>query len=114
MRKDLARLIEGAGAGTGTCSVPITSDADLDRLPYGIDKDKRQTFLASFDAERRKLPKTCRAVAQGAGPWEVHFSHVEAGFRSGSFVAQIRSKLSAPGGTPCLGPVEVIVSASEG
>jgi hypothetical protein len=111
LKGDLKRLIDGAASEA--CNVPIANENDLDALPYELDRDTRQTFLAGFDSERRKLPKTCKAVGQGAGPWEVHFSHVEAGFRAGSFVAKLRSQMRITGGTPCLGPVEVPVSGSE-
>ena len=111
LRTDLTRFVHAAGSAA--CDVPITTDADLGRLGYELDRDKRETFLAGFAAQTRQLRSTCKAVSEGAGPWSVHFSHVQAGFRNGSFVAQIRSKLSVPGGTPCLGPVDVVVAASE-
>jgi hypothetical protein len=107
----LAALVK-PGAG-GTCDVPISTSADLDRLPYALDLDAKQIFAARADALRRELPRFCATLGKAQGPWEVHVSLVEAGFKSGSDVATLRAPVHVQGGAPCLGPVDIVKVGKE-
>ena len=111
---ELRRLVDAASSPA--CDVPIATTADLDRLAYDIDRDTRDLFAAREAELRRKLPRFCALVSRGVGPWQVHVSHLEAGFRDPrtSTVATLRARVRLSGGAPCLGPVEVPRTGRDG
>jgi hypothetical protein len=107
---ELTRFI--GGLTSDACSVPIMTADDLARLPYPLDRDERDIILSKLSLVAHALPRTCKVAAEGGAPWGVHFSHVEAIYRSGDSLAKARSKLSIYNGAVCLGPVEVVAVTS--
>lgn len=105
LRSELERLVDAASSPS--CGVTIMSAADLDALPYPLQKDERDVILAKLGEVTRALPKTCKTAASADGAWEAHFSHLEMVVRGGSTLATLRSKLSIQNGALCLGRVEV-------
>jgi len=110
LRSDLTRFI--GGLASDACSVPIMTADDLARLPYPLDRDERDVILSKLSLVAHALPRTCKVAAEGDALWGVHFSHVEAIYRSGDTLAKVRSKLSIYNAAVCLGPVEVVAVTS--
>lgn len=106
LRAELDRLV--TGASSPSCDVTIMTAKELDELPYPLDKDERDVILAKLAQVSRALPRTCKTASGAAGPWEAHFSHLEAVVRGGKTLATLRSKLTIQNGALCLGRVEAV------
>ncbi len=106
LRVELTHLVEGLAAPA--CAANVLTGADLDLLPFPPEKDERDLILAKMAEISRALPRICKATQRAAGPWEAHFSHLEAVYRGNSNVAKVRAKLHIQHGALCLGKPEVI------
>jgi hypothetical protein len=106
LRAELTRLVDSATSQQ--CNVGVMTAEDLDALPYPLMKDERDVILAKLATVTRSLPRICKTASRAAGPWEAHFSHLEAVVRGGSTLATLRSKLSIQNGALCLGAVDVV------
>ncbi len=110
LRSGLASFV--GGLASDACTAPIMTADDLARLPYPLDRDERDVILSKLSLVANALPRTCKVAAEGGAPWGVHFSHVEAIYRSGDTLATVRAKLSIENAAVCLGPVEVVAVTS--